>query len=301
MKIFRLSKLMIIMALTAVVISGCSIQTTDNRLPVVKNQQSTTLPAEDPSAGILKVHYIDVGQGDSILVQSDGQNMLIDAGDNDQGQKVVTYLEKVGVKQLDVVVGTHPHADHIGGLDTVIAAFPVKAVYMPRIAHTSKSFGDLLDAIEAKGLKINSARAGVEIPLTGVTAEILAPVKQSYEDLNNYSAVIRVSSGEQTFLFMGDAEKEVEEELLSAEQDLHADVLKVGHHGSNSGTCSAFLAAVKPQYAIIQVGADNKYGHPHREPIDRLTRSHTEIIRTDHSGTVVITISGQKLDIKAEK
>jgi competence protein ComEC len=292
------NKLLIIILL-AFLLSGCSIQFHDTA-PVVENQANSTA-SEQPVSSQTRVHYIDVGQGDAVLVQSAGQNMLIDAGDNSHGQQVVDYLKSMGIKQLDIIVGTHPHADHIGGIDTVLQAFPVKAVYMPRITHTSESFSDVLNAIEAQNLKINTARAGTVLPLTGVKAEILAPVKDNYEDLNNYSAVIRIVCGKRVFLFMGDAEKEAEADLLATGTDLKADVLKVGHHGSHSSTSEPFLSSVKPQYAIIMLGADNPYGHPHTETLKRLNRNGIKILRTDLNGTIVITTDGNLLQIKTDR
>lgn len=299
MKIPNYNKLLSIVILLALLLGGCSIQSNETA-PVVKNHIDD-IATEQSATKETRIHYIDVGQGDAILVQSAGQNMLIDAGDNDHGQKVVDYLKSVGVNQIDIIVGTHPHADHIGGMDTVMRAFPVKAVYMPRVAHTSKSFRDVLEAVEACNLKIHNARAGTILPMSGVKAEMLAPVKENYEDLNNYSAVIKVICGNKTFLFMGDAEKESEEDMLTAGSDLKADVLKVGHHGSSSGTSEQFLAAVKPQYAIIMLGADNPYGHPHTETVTRLTQSGTKILRTDLNGTIVISTDGRQLQVENEK
>lgn len=293
------NKLLIIISL-ALLLSGCSIQPNDTA-PVVENQANNSTATEQPVSSKTRIHYIDVDQGDAVLVQSAGQNMLIDAGDNSHGQQVVDYLKSMGVEQLDIIVGTHPHADHIGGMDTVLQAFPVKAVYMPRISHTSQSFRDVLSAIEEQNLKINTARAGTVLPLTGVKAEILAPVKENYEDLNNYSAVIRIVCGKRVFLFMGDAEKEAEADLLAADSDLKADVLKVGHHGSHSSTSEPFLSSVKPQYAIIMLGADNPYGHPHAETLKRLAQSGIKILRTDMNGTIVFTTDGNLLQIKTDR
>ncbi|HEX3011396.1 MAG TPA: MBL fold metallo-hydrolase, partial [Syntrophomonadaceae bacterium] len=165
----------------------------------------------------------------------------------------------------------------------------------------SKSFDDLLTALENKNLKINTARAGITLPLASVNAYFLAPVKDYYEDLNNYSAVIKIVCGNKVFLFMGDAEKEAEDDMLAAGTDLKADVLKVGHHGSDSGTSTAFLNLVQPQYAIISVGEDNPYGHPHQETLNRLQECGSQIMRTDLNGTIVIHTDGNKLDIVIEK
>lgn len=295
---FRIVNRLAPFVILLVLLSGCSVQPNETA-PVIKNQ-TDSITAEQTATEETTIHYLDVGQGDAILVQSAGQNMLIDAGDNDHGQNVVAYLKSVGVKQIDILIGTHPHADHIGGIDNVIKEFPVKAVYMPRIAHTSKSFRDVLDAVEASNLKIHTAKTGIVLPMNGVKAELLAPVKDNYEDLNNYSAVVKVVCGKKVFLFMGDAEKESEEDMLAVHSELKADVLKIGHHGSSSGTSERFLAVVKPQYAIIMLGADNPYGHPHIEIMNRLTQSGTKILRTDLNGTIVISTDGNRLQVKNE-
>lgn len=295
----NLYKLFFAIILITTITCGCSPGPDQATHSVTKSQVGTTSP--DHPGETMTVHYIDVGQGDAILVQSGGQNMLIDAGDKDHGQLVVDYLKSAGVKQIDILVVTHPHADHIGGMDKVIESFPVLNVYMPRVAHTSKSFDDLLTALENKNLKINTARAGITLPLASVNAYFLAPVKDYYEDLNNYSAVIKIVCGNKVFLFMGDAEKEAEDDMLAAGTDLKADVLKVGHHGSDSGTSTAFLNLVQPQYAIISVGEDNPYGHPHQETLNRLQECGSQIMRTDLNGTIVIHTDGNKLDIVIEK
>lgn len=244
----------------------------------------------------LKVHFIDVGQGDSILIQTPGgQNMLIDAGERDQGEKVVNYIKSQGVDKLHFVVGTHPHSDHIGGLAKVIESMPVEKIYLPRVTHTSGSFQALLEAISNKGLKITTAAAGVKIPLVEAEANILAPVGEGYEGLNNYSAVIKLTYGSASFLFTGDAEKISEQEMLAKGTDLNADVLKVGHHGSVSSTSPSFLQAVSPEYAVIMCGAGNDYGHPHKEILAAL--SGLKVYRTDAEGTIVISSDGNSYNI----
>lgn len=263
-------------------------------------------PPETPSispggSGVLKVHFIDVGQADSILLQMPGgRNMLVDAGNNGDGDTVVNYLRTRGVKQIDYLVGTHPHEDHIGGLDRVIEEFDIGKVYMPRVTHTTKTYEDVLEAISGSGLTITPARAGVEIISGGgLTAVMLAPNSDSYDSLNNYSPVIKVSFGQVSFLLTGDAEELSESEMLKSGADLQADVLKVGHHGSHSSTSPEFFRAVNPRYAVIQVGAGNDYGHPHRETLQTLRR--VKVYRTDLHGTVVFTTDGQEIQASAGK
>lgn len=267
------------------------------------SQSAVNQPTNHPSTpGPLKVHFLDVGQADSILVQlPNGQNMLVDAGNNDDGNTVVNYLKKAGVKKIDYLVGTHPHEDHIGGLDIVIKSFDIGNVYMPRVTHTTKTYEDVLKAVQAKGLKITPSKAGVEVVNTnGLSAVVLAPHRASYEELNNYSAVIKVTFGQVSFLLTGDAEEQSEFEMLaSSVVSPKADVLKVGHHGSSSSTSIRFLKAVNPKYTVISVGAGNDYGHPHKETLERLKG--LKVYRTDLNGTIVFTTDGKEIKVTTNK
>lgn len=252
--------------------------------------------------GQLKVHFLDVGHADSILVQMpQGQNMLVDAGNNNDGDYVVNYLKKTGIKQIDYLIGTHPHEDHIGGLDTVIENFSIGKVYMPGVNHSTKTFEDVLEAVQAKGLKITTAKAGVQlINNADLTAVLLAPQSSTYDSLNNYSAVIKITYGQVSFLFAGDAEEQSEFEMLASSNiNCQADVLKVGHHGSNSSTSAEFLKAVEPKFAVISVGNGNNYGHPHKEILERLNG--VELYRTDINGNIVFTTDGKDINAATEK
>ncbi|MGG4393852.1 ComEC/Rec2 family competence protein [Paenibacillus thiaminolyticus] len=246
--------------------------------------------------GTLQVFYLDVGQGDSTLIKTPkGQHILIDGGDNHKGQDVVEYLESLGITQLDVVIATHPDADHIGGLDTVIDAIPVKSVYAPKVSHTTNTYRDFLMAVKNRGLKIKTAKAGLDIPLEGVTAEFVAPVAEYGKDLNAWSAVLRLTYGNTSFLFTGDAEARSEADMSKLPEPLHADVLKVGHHGSDTSTSQEFLDAVQPTYAVISAGVDNKYGHPKKVIMNRLKKAGVEIYRTDKQGTITAISDGTNI------
>jgi competence protein ComEC len=262
-------------------------------------------PSNEPSdedkpitpSGLMKVHFINVGQGDSILVQfHNGQTMLIDAGPDDS---VVSYLNQQGIKKINYLVATHPHADHIGGMAAVIRTFDIEKVYMPRVSHTSKTYENVLLAIKSKGLRISSAKAGVTIlDQNGLKANFIAPCSSSYDNLNNYSAVIKIQYGNTSFLLTGDAEAESEQQMLVSGTNLKADVLKVGHHGSNSSTTSSFIKAVSPKYAVISCGAGNQYGHPHQEVLSRLANTGVKTYRADTDGTVIFISDGKTFTVK---
>lgn len=207
--------------------------------------------------------------------------MLIDAGNNDDSDLVVNYLRAQGISKLDYVVGTHPHEDHIGGLDVAINTFDIGNVILPKISHTTKTYKDVLLSIKNKGLKVTTATGGKTFDLGNAKCEIVAPNGSDYEDLNNYSVVMKVTYGNNSFLFTGDAEDVSENEMLSKGYDLKADLLKVGHHGSHSSTTPQFLKAVSPKYAVISVGTGNKYGHPTQETLSKLNNAGIQVYRTD--------------------
>jgi competence protein ComEC len=246
--------------------------------------------------GQLKIHFINVGQADSILIQSsEGKFVLVDGGNNEDGPSVVNYLKSQGVKELAAVVATHPHEDHIGGLDTVINSFRVSSVYMPNATSTTKTFEDFINAVKNSGAKRVQTKAGVNLDVPSLNGTFLAPNGTSYEDLNDYSAVLRITFGGTSFLLTGDAESVSESEMLKNGQTLRSTLLKVGHHGSSSSTSRAFLNAVAPKYAVISVGAGNTYGHPAQDTLNRLASAGVQVFRTDQVGTVIATSDGQNI------
>lgn len=243
----------------------------------------------------LGVHFVDVGQADAIYIAlPNGEDMLIDAGNNKDGETVVNYLKEQGVQRLDYLIGTHPHADHIGGMDTVIDAFEIGRIYMPNASASTRTFEDVLMAIDRKGYTVTKAKAGTMIlDRSGLSIEILSPVQDWYQDLNDYSAVVRLTYLNKTFLFMGDAGVLPEREIAG---DVTADVLKIGHHGSRTATSEAFLRRVHPAYAVICVGRGNSYGHPTQEVLDRLYWAQVWVYRTDVDGTVCFQSDGNNLE-----
>lgn len=248
----------------------------------------------------LAVHFIDVGQGDSEFIEfPNGKNMLIDAGEQDAGETVVSYLKKINVQSIDFVVATHPHSDHIGGLPAVFDAFDIKTVYMPNAVSDSYTFELLLDKIEAEGCETIEAKQGVSvIDDENLTAQFLAPVSEKYDDLNNYSAVLKITYIDKSFLFMGDAETLSENEITD---DISADVIKVGHHGSNTSSSKSFINRVMPEIAVFEVGKDNSYGHPNKEVIERYENIGAEIMRTDLMGTIVLSTDGYSINDMSDR
>lgn len=250
--------------------------------------------------GSLKVSFIDVGQGDAILIQTPGgQNVLIDGGTTADASTVENYLHSLGVTKLDEIIATHPDADHIGGLDTMIADFTVGKVYMPNVTNDTEAYADLLRAVQAKNLTISPAKTGGSLQLDGeVTGTFVAPVMDDYPETNNDSAVIHLTYNAMSFLFTGDAEIPAENDMIASGADLKSTVLKVGHHGSSSSTSDAFLNAVKPKYAVISAG-ENSYGHPADATLNRLSQHGIATYRTDKSGTIVVQSDGTYVTFNA--
>lgn len=260
------------------------------------------LRAASQSAGGdgLIVTYIDVGQGDSTLLQCDGETMLIDGGLPGAGETVTETLSAQGVTAIDYLVCTHAHADHCGGLDDVVVNFPVKTVYSSVTSSGNGSFTVFAEAAEAAGIKIEVPELDSSFSLGGATVTVLGP-REDYDDVNNQSLILRVDYGETSFLFTGDAEYAAETDLLDAGCDVRCTVLKAGHHGSSTSTGYRLLYEAEPQYCVISCGADNEYGHPHEETLSRLRDADVTVYRTDESGTVVCTSDGTDVTFTTER
>lgn len=243
--------------------------------------------------------FIDVGQGDSIFLEfPNGKNMLIDAGENYESETVQSFINSKGYFSLDYVVGTHPHTDHIGGLESIIRRYEIGEIYLPKVVHTSKTYENLLTTINELGYKVNSAISGMEIiNEKGLEVKILSPKNSNYSELNNYSVVIKIVFGNTSFLFMGDAETVVEDEILD---EVNADVVKVGHHGSDTSSSEEFVKSVNAKYAVIMSGIDNQYDLPDKAIVDRWKSNGAEVYNTSENGNVIITSDGRNITVEVE-
>lgn len=259
---------------------------------ITQEQQASEEPqavqASDPE-GTLKVHFIDVGQGDSEFLElPDGKTMLIDAGEAEEGSNVVSYVKSLGYSDIDYLVATHPHSDHIGGIPSVLSSFDVEEVWAPKVEHTTDAYEEFLDAVADEGLSITAAEAGKTVyDANGCKIDVLSPGSgASYEDLNDWSAILELTFGDDSALFTGDAGSSV----ISDAEPGDIDLLKVSHHGSETGTDAGVVSETTPEFAVISCGTGNSYGHPHQEALDAL--SSVQVYRTDNNGTIVATSEG---------
>lgn len=260
-----------------------------------------TLPLTVPD-GNVQIHFIDVGQGDSALICSDEASILIDAGPGSGADALVSFV-KSRTDDIDYMILTHPHEDHIGGADDILNALPVKKVIMPDASSESKTFARLLDALESSGAEVTRAKSGDVYEADGIRLTLLAPNSDTYKDTNNYSVVTKMEYGSFSVMFTGDAEALSEDEILYAysASSLKSTLLKAGHHGSSTSTSENFLGAVSPEGVIISCGRDNDYGHPHSETLKKLAAIGADIYRTDESGTVSVTTDGQNYSVIRER
>ena len=251
-----------------------------------------------PVNGELQVYYIDVGQADSILIINKEDAMLIDAGNNEDGEDVVNFIKDKGITKLDYVVGTHPHEDHIGGLDDVINSnIEIENVLMPKIETTTKTFEDVVNAISNKGLTVKAPNKGDTFTLGDSNLEVMTDSILDEDNLNLSSITLKLQYGNNSFLFMGDSEKENEKTITWPK----TDVLKVGHHGSDTSSSEEFLNEVKPSISIIMAGKDNSYGLPKEEIVERLENVGSKVYRTDENGTIEVTSDGNNINVTTKK
>lgn len=251
-----------------------------------------------PSGDGLMVHFVDVGQADCILIECGSEFAIIDGGNKDDGQLVVSYLEQQGVQELSAVICTHAHEDHVGGLPSVLSVYPTAAVYAPTRTYSSNIFDDFLYYTDQQRLEVTIPAPGDTLTVGDAVLTVLGPV-QSYAETNDTSIVVRLDYGDTSFLFTGDMEVAAENDMLdywSGNSDIfHVDVLKVGHHGSDTSTGYRFLYEVDPTYGVIPVGKDNSYGHPHAEPLSRLRDAGVTLLRTDELGHILAVSDGKEV------
>lgn len=250
---------------------------------------------ETAEGSTLEVHYIDVEQGDSILIKQGEHSMLIDAGNNDKGTTVWSYLLSQNVASLDYAICTHPDADHIGGMDVVLYKLDCESVFMPACEHDTETYEDLIRTIGQREQKVIVPKCGEIYTLGEAQFQVLTDTEKNYGDNNNYSLAIRVTFGETSFLFTGDAEEEAEQDMMNSGLTLESDVYKAAHHGANWANTYEFLTAVNPTYAVVSCGEGNSYGHPRAEVLNDLRSLGVNVFRTDEQGSIVVTSDGVNL------
>lgn len=246
------------------------------------------------TGSVLEVHFIDVGQADASLVLCDDKSMLIDGGNSADSDLIYTYLKKHEIDHLDYIINTHPHEDHVGGLAGALNYATVDTVLAPVTEYDSRAFSNFVKYLDEQNVSITIPEAGDTFSLGSADVEVLAPVRYS-EDMNNNSIVLKVTFGNTSFLFTGDAEREEEQDILEKGFDLESTVLKVGHHGSGTSTSYPFLREIMPKYAVISVGRNNSYGHPHENVLSRLRDADAIVLRTDIQGDIVFTSDGESV------
>ena len=280
-----------------------SLAACDGNLPSVpggSNDAASPPAAAAPGAAQpFEMHFIDVGQALSVLVECDGQFLLYDGGNVDDGSLIVSYLQSQGVEQLEYVFCSHAHEDHVGGLAAVMAKFPAGHAYSPVTEGSTKCFNDFVKYTQQQGLQLEVPSVGTVWQLGSATVTLLGPVAQ-YDQTNNTSLVLRIDYGATSFLLTGDMESDAERDLVNSGANLKADVLQVGHHGSSTSTSYLFLNAVLPEMGVISCGVNNKYGHPHEETLSILRDAGVDVYRTDLQGTITIGSDGQNFTVGTE-
>lgn len=307
-KNFKFISLLIMVFVIVSMVAGCTAQNVSGAVPKVSGQihrdssgnisvQKTA--GDSPATGTMKVSFLSVGNADSILVEQNNHFMLVDTGNYENASDIEQYLNREGVKQLDELVLTHQHADHIGSASEIIKDYTIGKLYFPKIPKaqtpTTAAYRHMDSERAKKGLQYTYPEVGASFNIGDAKATILAPNGTSYEDENNYSIVLKVTFGNNSFLLTGDASVPSEKEMLDKGLSLKADVLKVGHHGSSSATSEPFLDKVQPKYAVISCGVNNDYGHPHKTTMNKLQERNIPVYRTDECGTIVATSDGNKI------
>lgn len=272
---------------------------TDVVSPDVSPTQSDENIVQD-SDSKFEVHFIDVGQADATLIFSDSETMLIDGGNADDSSLIVSYLKKYNITHLNYIVCTHAHEDHVGGLSGALSVATADKIFAPKTESDIKAYKNFKAKVAARGCTIENPKPGEFLKFGSSTVLFLGPVHENVSDINDTSIILKITYGETSFLFTGDAEREEEQSILSQNYDLSATVLKVGHHGSADSTTYPFLREIMPEYGIVSVG-ENNYGHPTNETLSRLRDAETKVYRTDLHGDIIVSSNGKYVSIKTEQ
>lgn len=308
-KVVELIKVISVVILIAIVIDVV----TDVIVELLSQTQESESYYNPETSGTLEMHTIDVGQADSILIRCNDEVMLVDCGTASRGDDVTKYLQDLGITKIDVLVGTHPHDDHMGGMAEVINNFDIGVLYVPNLDDleiTTNWFINFLKAVDAKDEEYNNGKSIWEFPkdengefrkfnLGTAVVQILAPSKDSYSNKNNYSIAMKISFGEVDIMLTGDAEALAEKEIISTGYNLESEIFKAGHHGSDTSNTEEFLEAVNPKYVIISAGFGNKYNHPIKSVMERFERNKIPVYRTDESGTIIMVTNGKDIEFNA--
>ncbi|SKA90092.1 Metal-dependent hydrolase, beta-lactamase superfamily II [Caloramator quimbayensis] len=292
-----MKRFLLVLSIIFVVLFSSCLDSND-----INNISDSPSSPKENQRGVLTISFIDVDQGDAILIKTpNGKFVLVDSGSQNEKEKFFKFISRQNIEIFDALIATHPHEDHIGNMDEIVSNYKVLNIYMPKVTSNTATFRSLMEAVKDKSLKIKNAYNGVNFDLDGVKFEFLAPNNSRYDDLNNYSAVLKITYANKSFMLMGDAEKLSEGEILKNNENLKADVIKIGHHGSSSSSAKSFISAVSPKYAVISCGKDNDYGHPHRETIKLLNDFKVNILRTDMDGTIIFSTDGENIKVLTNK
>lgn len=292
------SILPVLLLLACISLAGCTFQSVSSHAGT-----SAIPPSYGFNDGRLVVHFIDVGQGDSALIQYNSTTILIDAGEADEGPGIVSYLDRQGVSDIDILIATHPHSDHIGGMQHVLKNFHVGRVIDSGMPHTTSTYQKFIETIHRKNIPYSTVRPGDTFtPAPGLTMLVLsAPDGGNDPDLNEGSVVLRATYGRVNILFEADAGTTAEDSMIRSKLPLESQILKVAHHGSPHGTGNAFLGEVRPEIAIISLGIDNPYNYPSGTTLSRLEHSGALIFRTDRNGSITVRSDGMTYSVETEK
>ena len=281
-----------------ILVSGYFYTTYFDNKNITKDVTTNVKQTINESSSNLKIYFVDVGQADCILINDNNEYGLIDAGNNEDGEKIVKYFKDLGITKFKYVFGTHAHEDHIGGMDNIIENFQIEHFYMPDTTTTTRTFEEVLDALEEKNIAFETPEEDENLTFSDTVFKVLH-VGKDKRDLNDTSIVLKLTYKNTSYLFMGDATSSVEKDIL--DKDIKSDVLKVGHHGSQYSSTISFLKKVSPKYAIIEVGKNNSYNHPKEVTLKKLEDLGTKIYRTDEDGTIILTSDGENMSFETVK